>query len=293
MLWGSAFPCLKIVYGIWEKQGFEAGLGDYWWFAGVRFTVAGVALLLIARSPWKEIKRSPKSRLLTMSLTQTFGQYLLFYCAIAVASGSLTGLLASSGSFWWVILAPLLSRAPKPSRGQWLALLLGAIGISLAVAKPGVGAGQPVLGAFLMIGATGLGAIGIIEFGKLGNGIGARAATGLSLALGGVLLLIAGVGSFGRMSELMGNSTVLLITCWLSFVSAAAFALWNHLSTKFPVPLLAGYRFLIPLCGMTESLIFLKEESAGWGLITGACLVVVSLVFMQRARVSALAKVNP
>lgn len=293
MLWGSAFPCLKTVYGIWEKQGFEAGLGDYWWFAGVRFTVAGGALLLIARNPWKEIKRSPKSRLLTMSLGQTFGQYLLFYCAIAVASGSLTGLLASSGSFWWVILAPLLSRAPKPSRGQWLALLLGAIGISLAVAKPGVGAGQPVLGACLMIGATGLGAIGIIEFGKLGSGIGARAATGLSLALGGVLLLVFGAGSFGRMSELMGDPTVILITCWLSFVSAAAFALWNHLSTKFPVPLLAGYRFLVPLCGMTESLVFLKEESAGWGLIAGACLVVVSLVMMQRARVSALAKANP
>ncbi|MGJ8643809.1 MAG: DMT family transporter [Luteolibacter sp.] len=293
LLWGSAFPCLKIVYEIWEEQGFEAGLGDYWWFAGVRFTVAGVALLLIARNPWRVIQRSPKSKLLTMSLTQTFGQYLLFYCAIAVASGSLTGLLASSGSFWWVILAPLLSQAPKPIRAQWLALLIGAIGISLAVAKPGVGAGQPVLGAILMIGATGLGAIGIIEFGKLGKGIGAQAATGLSLALGGVLLLIVGAGSFGRMAELMGDPTVILITCWLSFVSAAAFALWNHLSTKFPVPLLAGYRFLIPLCGMTESLIFLKGESAGWGLITGACLVVVSLVLMQRARVSALVKGNP
>lgn len=285
VLWGSAFPCLKTVYRIWEEQGIRAELSDYWWFAGVRFTVAGMALLLIARNPWREIQHSPKFRLLSMSLTQTFGQYLLFYYAIAVASGSLTGLLASSGSFWWVILAPLLSKAPNPSRGQWVALLLGGIGISLAVAKPGLGAGQPVLGAILMIGATGLGAIGIIEFGKLGKGIGARAATGLSLALGGVLLLIVGVESFWRMTELMASPTVIIITCWLSFVSAAAFALWNHLSTKFPVPLLAGYRFLIPLCGMTESLIFLKGETAGWGLIIGACLVVVSLVLMQKARV--------
>ena len=283
LLWGSAFPCLKTVYGIWERQGLELGLTDYWWFAGVRFTIAGLALLLVARNPWSEIRNASKPRLLTISLRQTFGQYLLFYLAVAVASGSLTGLLASSGSFWWVLLAPLLAGAPKPSRGQWVALLLGGVGISLATAAPGAGAGRPVIGALLMIGATGLGAVGVIEFGKLGKVIGARAATGFSLGLGGLLLLLCGVSSFPRAGELM-TLPVILITCWLCFVSAAAFALWNYLSTKHPVPLLAGYRFLIPLCGMTESLVFLKGESAGWGLISGALLVVISLVMMQRAR---------
>ena len=129
-----------------------------------------------------------------------------------------------------------------------------------------------------------MGAVGIIEFGKLGKWIGARAATGFSLALGGGLLLIAGAGSFPRAGELFGNPVVILITIWLSFVSAAAFALWNHLSTKFPVPLLAGYRFLIPLCGMSESLLFIKGETASWGLIMGGCIVAVSLVMMQRAK---------
>ncbi|MFC7335557.1 DMT family transporter [Haloferula chungangensis] len=284
LLWGSAFPSLKTVYGIWNEQGLELGLTDYWWFAGVRFTIAGIALLLIARNPWVEIRHSSKPRLLTISLTQTFGQYLLFYLAVAVASGSLTGLLASSGSFWWVLLAPLLAGAPKPNRAQWSALLLGGLGITLATAAPGAGAGRPLLGAALMIGATGMGAVGVIEFGKLGKGIGARAATGFSLGLGGLLLLVCGASSFPRAAELM-SPPVILITAWLSIVSAAAFSLWNYLSTKHPVPLLAGYRFLIPLCGMTESLIFLKDESAGWGLMVGAALVVISLVLMQRAKV--------
>ena len=282
LLWGSAFPCLKTVFGIWSEQGLVLGLTDYWWFAGVRFTVAGIALLLIARNPWSEIRSVSKARLFGMTMTQTFGQYLFFYLAVAVASGSLTGLLASSGSFWWVVLAPLLSKAPKPSRAQWMALLLGGIGITLATAAPGAGAGRPMLGAFLMVAATGLGAVGVIEFGKLGKGIGARAATGFSLGAGGLLLLLCGASSFPRAAELM-SPPVILITLWLCIVSAAAFALWNFLSTKHPVPLLAGYRFLIPLCGMGESLIFLKGESAGWGLISGAVLVVVSLVMMQRA----------
>ena len=283
LLWGSAFPALKTVYGIWESQGLELGLSDYWWFAGVRFTIAGAALLLIARNPWAGIRQSSKPRLLVMSLTQTFGQYLFFYLAVAVASGSLTGLLASSGSFWWVLLAPVLAGAPKPNRAQSTALLIGGLGITLATAAPGAGAGRPVLGALLMIGATGLGAVGVIVFGKLGKGIGARAATGFSLGTGGLLLLLCGVGSFPRAAELM-SPPVILITCWLCVVSAAAFALWNYLSTKHPVPLLAGYRFLIPLCGMSESLIFLKGESAGWGLLAGAALVVTSLVMMQRVK---------
>jgi len=282
-LWGSAFPGIKTVYRIWGEQGTEVGLADYWWFAGVRFTVAGAMLLAVARRPLVEFRATSKGTLLGFTLTQTFGQYLLFYLAVAVSSGSLAGLLTSTGSFWWMLLAPVLAKAPWPSGRQWLALLVGGIGITLATAAPGAGSGRPVLGALLMIGATGMGAVGVIQFGRLKGTIGARAATGYSLGGGGVLLLLCGVSAFPRAGELMPPA-VIAITCWLAFVSAAAFALWNHLSTRHPVPLLAGYRFLIPLCGMGESLIFLEGESAGWGLMAGAVLVLGSLVLAQRAR---------
>lgn len=282
LLWGSAFPCIKTVYGIWENQGIQTGLVDYWWFAGVRFTFAGVLLLVVARRPWAEFKATRKSRLLAFALTQTFGQYLLFYLAIAAASGSLAGLLSSTGSFWWMVLAPLLAGAPWPTRRQWLALAVGGAGITLATLAPGSGEGQPVLGALLMIGATGMGALGVVQFGELRKTIGARAATGFSLGLGGLLLLACGQASFPRAGLLM-SAEVISITLWLSFVSAAAFGLWNHLSTKHPVPLLASYRFLIPICGMTESLLFLPDESAEWGLLAGAGLVVISLVMAQRS----------
>lgn len=280
-LWGSAFPSIKTVYAIWEKQGIEVGLPEYWWFAGVRFSLAGLMLWLVARKPWTEVKATPKRWLWGFTLTQTYGQYLMFYFAVAIASGSLAGLLAGTGSFWWMLLAPLMTGAPWPSRRQWLAIGIGGTGIALATAAPGAGAGQPVLGALLMVGATGMGAVGILQFGKMKGTIGARAATGFSLGVGGLMLLATGGSTFARAGELM-SPPVIGLTCWLAFVSAAAFGLWNHLSTRHPVPLLAGYRFLIPLCGMAESLIFLKGESAGWGLVVGAVLVLGSLVMAQR-----------
>ncbi|WP_353566662.1 DMT family transporter [Haloferula sargassicola] len=281
VLWGSAFPCIKTVYAIWARAGLDLALTDYWWFAGVRFSLAGLMLWTVARRPWTEVKATRKATLLSFTLTQTYGQYLLFYLAIAVASGSLAGLLAGTGSFWWMVLAPLLAGAPRPRGRQWIALAIGGLGITLATAAPGAGAGRPGLGALLMMGATGLGAVGIIQFGKMRASIGARAATGFSLGVGGLMLLVTGAPAFAHAGQLM-TPPVIGLTCWLAFVSAAAFGLWNHLSTRHPVPLLAGYRFLIPICGMTESLLFLKDETAGWGLAVGAMLVVGSLVVAQR-----------
>ncbi|BCX49526.1 drug/metabolite transporter (DMT) superfamily protein [Haloferula helveola] len=282
-LWGSAFPAIKTVYGLWEEAGIDAGPIEFWWFAGVRFVLAGTLLLIVAKRPVREFRATPKLRLLGFSLTQTFGQYLFFYLAIAVASGSLTGLLTATGSFWWMVLAPLMAGAPRPSGMQWVAIAIGGVGVTLATAAPGAGAGQPVLGATLMVLATGLGAVGLIQFGRMRETIGARAATGYSLLGGGLLLLIAGAPAFVEAGRLM-TPGVMLLTLWLAVVSASAFGLWNHLSTKHPVPLLAGYRFLIPLAGMTESLLLLEGESAGWGLLAGAALVVGSLVMAQRVR---------
>ncbi|WP_193214114.1 EamA family transporter [Luteolibacter marinus] len=280
LLWGSAFPGIKSVYAIWKEQGIVAGAADCWWFAGVRFTLAGVMLLLVAKQPRKEFRATPKKLLLGFALTQTFGQYLLFYLAIAAASGSLAGLLSSLGSFWWMVLAPLLAGVAWPTRGQWLAILVGGAGVALAAASPGAGAGNPWLGTLLLVGSTGLGTLGLVQFGKLRKTIGARAATGFSLLGGGLGLLVAGAGAFPRAAQLMPPAAM-GFTLWLAFVSAAAFSLWNHLSTLHPMPLLAGYRFLIPIAATLESMLFLGERP-GWGFAAGGVLILGSLVASQR-----------
>ena len=289
VLWGSAFPGIKTVYRLWDEGGVDIGLPDMWWFAGVRFVIAGSALLLVARAPLQELRSASKAGILRFSLYQTAGQYLFFYWGVALASGSLAGLLVSSGSFWWMLLAPLLAGSPWPTLRQWGAVGIGAIGLLVATADPGMGAGRPWLGAALLIAATGLGALGLIEFGKLRPAIGARAATGYSLLFGGLILLAFGGRAFLAADVLM-SPAVIGLTLWLAFVSAAAFSLWNHLSTRHPMPLLAGYRFLIPLAGMLESLAFLPGESAGVGLWVGAILIVSALILSQRWKAGRLPK---
>jgi drug/metabolite transporter (DMT)-like permease len=281
LLWGSAFPAIKTVYQHWEVQGMQRSLPIIFLFAGVRFCLSGAGLLVLGVGLRNELRATSWKLIAALALTQTFIQYVFFYQAVSVSSASLAALLVATGSFWWMILAPLIQKTPWPTPVQWFGLALGGLGVVLAIYKPGAGAGNPVLGALFMLTATGSGAAALIIFSKLKPTMSAINATGLSLLLGGIgLLLIGGkaVPWIGGMFDL----PVIMATFWLAFVSATAFSIWNHLSTIFPVTLLASYRFLIPVCGVLEALVLLKTESPGWGLIVGGGLVITSMILAKR-----------
>lgn len=285
LLWGSAFPAIKSVYHHWATHGLERSLPIILLFAGIRFVLAGSGLLVLGKNLRREIHDTPWKLLLGLSLTQTFIQYIFFYQSVAISSASLAALLVATGSFWWMLLAPLLQKTAWPSPTQWLGLLMGGIGVSLAIYKPGAGAGQPFLGGLFMLTATGSGALALIIFAKIKPTMSAVNATGISLSLGGLGLTAVGFQAFNQLSG-MFDFPVIIATCWLAFVSAAAFSIWNHLSTIFPVTLLASYRFLIPVCGVLESLLILRTESPGWGLLVGGSLVIMSMLLARRTSIS-------
>lgn len=281
LLWGSAFPAIKSVYEHWDGQGVTRSLPLVFLFAGVRFSVAGAGLLLLGRNLRDELRATSARLVAAFALTQTFVQYLFFYQAVAVSSASLAALLVATGSFWWMILAPVIQKTPWPSPVQWTGLLLGGAGVTLAIYQPGAGAGHPVAGGFFMITATGSGALAVILFSRIKPTMSAKNATGLSLLFGGLGLAALG-SSAAPLVPALFDGPVILATVWLAFVSATAFSIWNYLSTIFPVTLLASYRFLIPVCGVLESLVFLRSESPGWGLILGGLLVLGSMSIARR-----------
>ena len=285
LLFGSAFPAIKTVYLDWESRGIGISLFCIWIFAGIRFMIAGAGLLFIAKQPFKELRNTSWKLLLLFTLGQSFFQYMLFYIGVHVSSGSLAALLAGSGSFWWMIMAPLIIKSPWPNKYQWIAVVVGFIGVALAVYKPGGGASNPYLGAFLILTSTLFGSIGIITFGKIKPTMGSKAATGFSLLIGGFLLFLLGSPALPQLTNIMSEK-VIYLTLWLALVSGLAFAIWNHLSTIYPVSLLASYRFLIPLCGVIESLIILKSESPDIGLLIGGPLILVSIFYAQRLQKS-------
>lgn len=281
LLWGSAFPGIKGIYAVWAEHGIEPTFSNRLLIAGVRFTIAGFALLLIARRPLLEWKRTPKRSILGFALLQTFLQYLIFYTALAVSSATLGSLLTATGSLWWIILAPLMLKTAWPNRYQWLLIFFGVVGVLLAVYKPGAGSGDPVLGAAFFVLASLSGTLGVIVLQGIVPTMSSRAATGFSLFVGGLMLCVAGIYAWPTFVALF-TGKVIFLTAYLAFVSAAGFGIWNYLTTLFPVNLLAGYRFLIPICAVIESSLFVAGESPGIGIFVGGALVITSVICLQR-----------
>ena len=278
LLWGTAFPGIKYVYARWD------GADTFWVrlvFAGVRFALAGVLLFPFSRRPLLAFPSASLLPLATIALTQTFGQYLFFYTGLSVSSGVLAALLVSTGSLWWVLLAPLMLGSAGPTRRQWLLLGLSVLGISVAVYRPGAGAGNPVLGAGLFLSAGLCGALAVLFFRRLDTAIDPIKATSFALFVGGVqLMLVGSVGWPGFIS--LVDPPVAMMTVYLAAVSATAFCLWNRLAQLFPVNLLAGYRFLIPLSGVLLSSLLIPGESVGVGTFIGGTLIVVALIGLNR-----------
>jgi len=148
--------------------------------------------------------------MLMFTLGQTLLQYLLFYLGVYVSSGSLAALLAGSGSFWWMMLAPLIMKSPWPTRLQWLTVLFGFIGVSIAVYSPGSGASNPILGAILILLATMFGSIGIIFFSKIKPTMGSKAGSGFALLFGGIAMFIIGSPAIPELPSLFSNKVISL-----------------------------------------------------------------------------------
>lgn len=277
-LWGSAFPVIKLSYA---HLGLE-GYGEKLLFAGTRFTLAGILVMLVSgQNVWKRYTEAPKGLLYGVTIGQTFGQYVFFYYGLSVSSGSLGALLNGTGSIMWVLLAPLFLNTAFPTVKQWIALGTCLIGISIAVYAPGVGSGNVAYGvvAFSCVGLSG--AFGAIFMKKIVPLLGARVVTALSLFIGG--LMLTAVGAYDARPFIENYSwPTFWVTVYLAILSATAFGVWNRLIHLYSLNVLSAFRFLIPLCGVVESAIFLKDETIGIGIVVGGLILIGSLYMMGK-----------
>ncbi len=281
LLWGSAFPAIKAIYAEWDVQGIQTSFSNRLLLAGVRFMLGGVFLLCFAKQPWSELKVTPLRNLLGFSVAQVYFQYAVFYTALSVSSAVLGGLLISTGSLWWLVLAPLILKSPWPEKRQWALIGLGVIGVVVAVYRPGAGSGNAGLGALLFCLSTLSGAFAMIILQSVLKTMGARAATGWSLLFGGAMLALSGAAAWSEIGSVFPPK-VIFLTGYLAIVSAVGFGIWNYLSSQFSVNLLAGYRFIIPVCAVIESSLFVKGETPGLGIFIGGSFVIASVIGLHR-----------
>lgn len=279
-LWGSAFPVIKNSYGELNISSY----GEQLVFAGSRFLLAGLMVVPFCRGQvLAKLKQAPIAPLVSVVLGQTYFQYIFFYYGLSVSTGSLGALLVGAGSFWWMILGPLILKTPPPRPVHWILLGCCCAGIACAVYQPGSDLENPALGTVAFLAASLSGAIAAIFMKQVAPLSGSRTTTAFALSSGGLLLLLTAM-PFWKSYFAHFTLTTLLVTIYLAFLSATAFTLWNRLIELYSINLLASFRFLIPLMGILESVLFIPGESLSAGIVIGAIIVLSSLVIISRVR---------
>jgi drug/metabolite transporter (DMT)-like permease len=262
--WGWAFPLVKLgfaEYGITQNMTASKML-----FAGLRFGLAGIIILLIAATTGRSFSyksTAPKGSfsnalfLLLFALMNTTLHYACFYIGLSYSQGARAAILNSMSVFTLVILACIFFKSDKMTYRKMLGCVVGFAGILT------LNMGNQESGAFTLLGdgLIILNALCGAFAGLLTRGVNKRidvfVGTGYSLAVGGFLLIIP--------SLLMG-ATLPQITLWgvcilalLVGISTIGFALYNKLLTCNPIGKVAIWNSLIPVVGALTSCICLHE----------------------------------
>lgn len=128
-LWGSAAPCVKKGYEL-----FEIAAGDSFSqlvFAGWRFTLAGVLVLLVAACMGHRIrpKRGEYRAIFMISLFQSMLQYVCYYIGLAGTTGTKASVLSGTQTFFALLLAHALLENDRLTRRKTLGCVLGFAGV--------------------------------------------------------------------------------------------------------------------------------------------------------------------
>ena len=230
-LWGSAAPCVKRGYGLFAVSA-DAPFSQLV-FAGWRFALAGILVLLVTRLKGHRIvpKRDEIKPILAISLFQSMLQYVCYYIGLSGTTGTKGSVLSGTQTFFALLLAHCLLPNDKLNRRKTLGCICGFAGVL----------------------ALGLG--GLNGFNLTGDGL---VLLGWQLLIGGCFLL--GVGTMG--GGALGRVTLggVLLLGYMIVLSAAAFTIWTALLGKFPVGKVSLFGFLIPVFGTLFSALVLGEN---------------------------------
>lgn len=276
VLWGSAFPCVKIGYELFHID--RGSVPSIMLFAGVRFALAGV-LVIAFGSIQKRAFLLPKPRniwrVLLVALFQTALQYTFFYIGLSRVSGVKSSVLNGLGVFFTILCACFVFRTEKFNLIKLAGCVLGFGGVIL------INLGGDFTftfsftgeGFLILSGLSSAVAAGLVKiFSRHEN---TTALCGYQFLIGGVVLVIIGASFGGTIPHISVGAAFMLL--YLGFLSACAFTLQGFLLKYNPVSKVAVFKSANPLFGAVFSAIILNESEQLLSVYTLIAIILVCL----------------
>ena len=278
-LWGSAFPCVKIGYELFNIEG----TGSQILFAGCRFFLAGImalALTGIMQHGFVKIKISSVPYIIGQGMLQTTLQYIFFYIGMANTTGSKGSVINASNAFFSIITAHFFLKGEKINIRKITGCFIGFIGVILVNIKPGgFGMGFSFQGEGMILLCSAAYGISSVTLKKVSERESPAAITAYQLLSGGAVLVITGLLLGGRIGAFSLKPAVLLI--YMALLSTVAFNIWAGLLKYNPVGKIAVYSFSIPVFGVAFSAILLNESILSVQNLAALILVSAGIVIVN------------
>lgn len=276
VLWGSAFPCVKIGYKLFAVD--TSDIPSVILFAGVRFTLAGALVIAFGCITQKKFllpQRKNWWRVLLVCLFQAIMQYIFFYIGLAHVSGVKGAVLNGLGVFFTILIACFVFRTEKFNLIKFLGCALGFAGVIIVNLGGEFSFNFTFLGEGFVIlsGLSAAVAAGLVKiFSKYEN---TTALCGWQFFIGGAVMTAVGALAGGRIY--IASPWAVPELFYLAFISSCAFTLQGYLMKYNPVSRVAVYKSANPLFGAVFSALLLGESNQLLSYNTLIAIVLVCL----------------
>jgi drug/metabolite transporter (DMT)-like permease len=249
--------------------------------AGVRFLIAGVAMLVIIGPRHATGVRRPgrheiRSVIVVAALLLVGGNGLLSVGETELNSG-LAALLVATVPIWMVLVNAVKTRT-RITAGVVAALALGTVGVGVLMGGPG--SEIHVGGAVVVLVASVFWAVGSVYARTAPLPANPLVSTSLEMIAGGLMLLVLGVvaGELGRLDFAAVSTRSLLGLLWLIVAgSMVAFSAYIYANTNLPNELVSTYAYVNPVVAVVLGAL-LDQEPVGLNLLLGGGIIVSSVV---------------
>lgn len=282
-LWGSAIPAIKLIYRQFSID--TSNTGTLLLFAGVRFALAGVLVLLFGSLRAKTLLLPDKKdwgRVLVIAAFQTVLQYLCYYIGLAHTTGVTAAIVVGTNTFFALLLATLVFHTERLTSRKALGCLAGFAGVVAAQMGKGAQLCFSLRGEGLILLSTLSAAVSAVLISRYSQRVSPVTISGWQFLLGGVILAVAGAALGGQWSlNTAGGMAALL---YLALVSAIAYTLWSLLLQYNPVSRVTVFGFLTPVFGVLLSAVLLKESVLSFRVLLGLTLVCAGIFTVNHRR---------
>ena len=259
ILWGSAIPVIKTGYRLMEVDAADTASQIV--FAGVRFTLAGLLVLIFASIREKKVLIPDRTILkyaVPVCLAQTVGQYFFFYIGVAHTSGVKGGIITGLGNFIAILMACLIVRNERMTGRKMAGCVLGFAGVVVInLMGKSLDMGFTLTGeGFILISQVAYG-ISTILINIYSKKVSPVVLSGTQFTMGGVVLILIVIGMGGHFGNITAVGVVIIF--YLAMVSAVAYTLWSVLLAWNDVSKVAIFGFVNPLCSVILSALILGE----------------------------------